>query len=115
MPEYILAFDFGLKHIGVAVGQTVTRTASPIDTLAARDGKLAWENVASLIDDWSPTALIVGLPLNMDGTESDMSSRARPFAQRLNELPAVGPVDHRVAATGAERGSGFGAAGDGFQ
>jgi putative Holliday junction resolvase len=80
---YVLAFDFGLKHIGVAVGQPVTATASPLTTLAARQGKPDWEALGRLVEAWQPQVLLVGLPLNMDDTESDMSAQARRFAAAL--------------------------------
>lgn len=79
----MLAFDYGTRKIGVAVGQTITRSASPLPALAARDGVPDWEQVAKLVESWKPQGFVVGLPLNMDGTESDMSARARKFARRL--------------------------------
>ena len=81
----VLAFDFGLKHIGVATGQTITRTATGLTTLAARDGKPDWMAVRKLVSEWRPIRLIVGLPLNMDDSESEMSERARAFAARLGK------------------------------
>ena len=78
-----LCFDYGEKRIGVAVGQTVTGTATPLATLAARDGTPDWSRVAALVAEWSPDALVVGLPLNMDGTEQALTARARRFANRL--------------------------------
>lgn len=96
----VLAFDFGLKHIGVAVGQTVTGTASPLQTLPARDGRPDWKAVRRLVDDWQPFKLLVGLPLNMDDTESEMSTRARSFARRLGEHTRleVVMVDERLTS-----------------
>ncbi len=85
----VLAFDFGLKHIGVAAGQTITRTASALTTLAARDGRPDWQAVRTLVSEWRPVRLIVGLPLNMDDSESDMSERARAFAARLTKETGV--------------------------
>jgi putative Holliday junction resolvase len=97
---YVLAFDFGLRHIGVAVGQTITRTATPLTTLFARNGKPDWAAVSRLVDDWRPTAVLVGLPLNMDGSESDMSARARKFADRLATLTGIRVelVDERLTS-----------------
>lgn len=89
MASVILAFDFGLKHIGVAVGQTVTRSASPLTTLAAKKGKPNWSEIVELIHQWRPDQLIVGLPLNMDDSESDMSQRARAFAGSLEKRTAI--------------------------
>lgn len=80
----MLAFDFGTQRIGVAVGQSVTGTASPLPALSARDGTPNWDHIAALIAEWQPRQLLVGLPLNMDGSESDMSTRAKKFANRLH-------------------------------
>ncbi len=80
---YVLAFDFGLRHIGVASGQTVTGTAGPLTTLRANGGRPDWLEVLKLIDTWRPVRLLVGLPLNMDGSESDMATKARQFARIL--------------------------------
>lgn len=78
-----MAFDFGLSRIGIAVGQQITGTASPVVVVAARDGKPDWVAVDKTVNEWQPGLFIVGLPLNMDGTESDMSVRAGKFARRL--------------------------------
>ena len=83
-PQLLLGFDFGTKQIGVAVGQTLTREARPLCNLRARDGIPQWEQIAALISEWQPQALVVGLPLNMDGTPSEMSVRAQKFANRLH-------------------------------
>ncbi|MBW5800380.1 Holliday junction resolvase RuvX [Halomonas elongata] len=79
----ILGFDFGTRRIGVAVGNELTRSARALDPLPARDGIPDWTRVARLVDEWRPDLFVVGLPLNMDGTESDMSTRARKFGKRL--------------------------------
>ncbi len=79
----ILAFDFGTSRIGVAVGQAVTETATPLKPVAARDGAPDWNLITALVQEWQPQAFVVGLPLNMDGSLSDMSYRARKFANRL--------------------------------
>lgn len=88
MPEQgnrtVLTFDFGTKSIGVAIGQEVTGTASPLSALKARDGIPDWILIQKLIDEWQPQLLVVGLPLNMDGTEQDMTQRAKKFANRLH-------------------------------
>lgn len=82
--QLLLGFDFGTRQIGVAVGQTLTRQARPLCNLKARDGIPQWEQIAALLDEWQPQALVVGLPLNMDGSPSDMSLRAKKFANRLH-------------------------------
>ena len=82
-PRTLLAFDFGLKRIGVAVGQTLTGTANPLQTVAVRRDTPDWPAIARLMETWAPNALVVGMPLNMDGTEQDMSRRARRFGRQL--------------------------------
>ena len=81
----LIAFDFGEKRIGAAVGQTVTRTATPLETIPVRGTKPDWNAIGRLIDAWKPDALVVGLPLNMDGTEQPVTTLARRFADRLHE------------------------------
>lgn len=87
MPELgsrtVLAFDFGTTSIGVAVGQEVTGTASPLEALKARDGIPDWTLVGKLFEEWQPHLVVVGLPLNMDGTSQLMTQRAEKFANRL--------------------------------
>lgn len=84
IPRTILGFDFGLKNIGVAVGQELTNTASPLTVIRARDGIPNWDDIKTLIDQWKPQLLVVGLPLNMDDTEQEMTAAARRFGNRLN-------------------------------
>lgn len=83
-PRTILGFDFGLRNIGVAVGQELTKTASPLTMIRARDGVPNWDDIKTLIDEWKPQLLVVGLPLNMDDTEQEMTVAARRFGNRLN-------------------------------
>ncbi len=80
----IIAFDFGTRYLGVAVGQTVTGTASALKHLKMRDGGPPWVEIENLLEKWQPQQLVVGLPLNMDGSESEMSRMARRFANRLH-------------------------------
>jgi putative Holliday junction resolvase len=105
MPDdlIVLGFDFGLKHIGVAVGQTCTRTAQALTTLAARNGQPNWNEVAQLIHTWRPNALIVGIPLNMDNTEQPVTHAAKHFAEELATrypLP-IHHVDERLTTVDA--------------
>lgn len=79
-----LAFDFGTKSIGCAVGQRITGTAQALKPIPAKEGIPHWESLSHLIHLWQPQVLIVGLPLNMDGTEQPLTQRAKKFAQRLN-------------------------------
>jgi len=83
LPKILLAFDFGMKRIGVAIGQIVTQTARPLETLKAINGEPHWDLVAKLISKWSPDAIIVGIPLNMDGTSQKITENAREFAKKL--------------------------------
>lgn len=80
----VLAFDFGTKSIGVAVGQEITGTAAPLDALKAQDGIPNWDKVGEIFAQWQPHLVVVGLPLNMDGTEQDVTHRAKKFANRLH-------------------------------
>lgn len=82
--SYIIGFDYGLKNIGVSIGQNITRTASEQPSLAARDGIPNWEHIEKLLTEWKIDTAIVGLPLNMDGTDSEIATRARKFANRLH-------------------------------
>ena len=102
-PKILLAFDFGKKRIGVAVGQTVTQTARPLVTIAAKDGTPDWQTVTPLIKKWQPDALIVGIPLNMDGTDQPLTDDARAFAKHLKDqynLP-VFEMDERLTTKDA--------------
>ena len=86
----ILAFDFGTQHIGVAVGQTITKTSSPLIVInVAREGKEIWNTISNLIDEWKPDQLLVGKPLNMDGTPSDMMKKVDPFFQKLQKISDI--------------------------
>ena len=79
----LLCFDFGLKQIGVAYGQTLTATANGLRIIKASDGAPNWSQVTEVINEWKPSLLLVGLPQNMDGTASELSERASRFARRL--------------------------------
>ena len=83
-PRLLLGFDYGTKQIGVAVGQAITGQARELCVLKAQNGVPDWQKVEALIKEWQPDAIVVGLPLNMDGTKSEMSERAEKFARRLN-------------------------------
>ncbi|AJJ02621.1 putative Holliday junction resolvase [Yersinia pseudotuberculosis IP 32953] len=80
----IIAFDFGTKSIGVAIGQEVTGTARALTAFKAQDGTPDWQQVEKLLKEWQPNLVVVGLPLNMDGTEQPLTARARRFANRLH-------------------------------
>lgn len=104
----VLGFDFGMKRIGVAVGQTVTHSARPLIILSALDGVPHWNEVAKLIHDWQADALIVGLPLKMDNSTQPVTFCAKRFANKLNakfKLP-VHLVDERFSSIEAQQLSG---------
>lgn len=103
--QRLMAFDFGTKRIGIAVGQRLTGTGEPLSPIKANDGIPNWQELERIIDDWNPDAFVVGLPLNMDGTPSSMSARANKFAKRLEGRY------HRRAFTHDERLSSFEAKG----
>lgn len=95
-----MAFDFGLRQIGVAVGNCLLASTQPLTVLPATEGVPDWQAVAKLIQEWRPELLVVGEPLNMDGGPSEMSERASKFARRLHGrlgLP-VEMVDERLSS-----------------
>jgi putative Holliday junction resolvase len=100
----ILAFDFGTKNIGVAYGQTITRSTSELESLKASDGIPNWSELEKLISEWKPEIVLVGLPLNMDGSESELSIRARKFANRIHGRfgVAIEMVDERLSTREAK-------------
>jgi putative Holliday junction resolvase len=103
-PKIIIAFDFGMKRIGIAIGQTVTQTARPLDTIQAKDGHPNWQAITKLIKNWLPDALVVGIPVNMDGTSQPITFRALEFATLLRErfnLP-VFEIDERLTSKDAK-------------
>lgn len=79
----VMGFDYGTTKVGVAVGQSVTGTATPIAVMSSKDGAPDWRAIEKLVSDWAPDMFVVGLPLNMDGSESEMSQKARRFARQL--------------------------------
>ena len=102
VPQTLLAFDFGLKRTGTAVGNTLTRTARPLRTIAA-EGDARFAAIAALLAEWQPDALVVGVPFHPDGAEHDNTRRARRFARQLRGRfgLAVHEVDERWSTTEA--------------
>ncbi len=101
----LLGFDYGERRIGIAVGQRLTATARPLETIGQVAGKPDWARIGQLIEQWQPDLLVVGLPLGMEGDEHELSRAARRFANRLNgrfHLP-VELVDERLTSIEAER------------
>lgn len=108
MPEgatrTVLAFDFGIRRIGVAVGEPETGTAHPLPAIVALGTAARLAQVASLTEEWRPSAIVVGLPLGEDGTPHEMTRRAERFARQLEQrfgLP-VARVDERYSSVEAE-------------
>ena len=102
MSETLLGFDYGARRIGVAVGQTLTGTASPLATLECRDAP-DWDAIAALIQEWRPQRLIVGMPRHLDGREHELKPVIERFARRLEGrfgLPVV-LVDERLTSAEA--------------
>jgi putative Holliday junction resolvase len=106
--DTIFAFDFGVKRIGVAMGNTMLRQAEPLKVISAIDNAKRFADIQKLLDEWKPALLVVGLPMHPDGNEHDMTARARRFANQLHgrfSLP-VELVDERYssAVISAKRG-----------
>ena len=85
----IVAFDFGTKKIGVAVGQTETFTSSPLQIIYNEQEKTNWNEISILIEEWNPDLILVGKPLNMDGTESDIMKKVDKFLNKLEKISKV--------------------------
>ncbi len=105
----LLGFDYSQKKIGVAVGQQLTNTASALTTLICAHKKIDWSAIDELFRQWKPAACVVGLPLNMDGTEQDISLLARNFGQQLKtryQLP-VYFMDERLTSREASHLLGY--------
>ena len=83
--ETLICFDYGEKRIGVAVGQTLTATATPLETIHVHNSKPDWDRIAALLHQWRPAALVVGQPLNMDGSRQLLTELAERFARQLEQ------------------------------
>ena len=106
MSGTLLAFDFGTRSIGVAIGQRITGTARPLTAIKAQDGTPDWNIIGRLLKEWQPEAVIVGLPLNMDGTEQPLTARARNFANKIHGRFGVAITlhDERLSTVEARAG-----------
>ena len=82
----IVAFDFGEKKIGVAVGQTSTYTSSPLQVIFNNHDKVNWNEISVLLEEWRPELILIGKPLNMDGTDSEMMKKVDAFYKKLESL-----------------------------
>ena len=103
-PETILAFDFGARRIGVAVGQQVTDSANPLGVIRNAEKGPDWDHIQWLIREWSPARLVVGMPLHADGSASAVTKLVDSFIQDLARfgLP-IDPVDERYTSVEAEQ------------
>ncbi len=103
-PRVVIAFDFGLRRIGVACGDTVSRTAAPLAAVSNGTDGPHWEAVAAVVRDWQPALIVIGLPYNVDGSESSMTARVRGFADEIERRYAlqVVLVDERYSSREAE-------------
>jgi putative Holliday junction resolvase len=108
-PAVAMGIDYGKKNIGIAVGQTLTQSARPLAVLRYSDTKqskkILFVQLKQLVDEWKPDVLVVGWPLNMDGSESELCNEVKKFAARLNmenNLP-VAFVDERLTSREAKR------------
>jgi putative Holliday junction resolvase len=100
MVEIVLGFDFGIKRIGIAMGNTLTGQAQPLSVIKAVDNATRFKVIGELIEQWRPARLVVGEPRHPDGAEHDMTQRARRFANQLTgrfSLP-VTLVDERYSS-----------------
>lgn len=103
-PFYALSFDFGTKSIGVAVGQSVAATAKELTPIKAKEGIPNWNDIQQLLAEWTPEIVLVGLPVNMDGSEMEMTRRARKFGRRIEGRYAqkIEFVDERLTTREAK-------------
>lgn len=103
-PKTAMAFDFGLKNIGIAFGQTLTGTATELKPITAKNGTPNWSQIEEIIKEWKPEVLLVGLPLNMDNTESELCARTRKFGKRLHGRfgKTVEMIDERLSTRAAK-------------
>jgi putative Holliday junction resolvase len=99
----VIGFDFGMKRIGLAVGQLLTATATPLPAIKARDGIPDWQQLTCIIQQWQPKILVVGVPVHMDGSEQELTFAAKRFMQRLKQhyqLP-IYAMDERLTTEDA--------------
>ena len=108
-PQMIMAFDFGTQKMGMAVGQALIESATPLALFPMKDGIPNWDELHKIIKQYQPNVFLVGLPLNMDDSESELSARARKFARRLRHQTNIETlmVDERLTTREAREELGF--------
>ena len=99
-----LGIDFGLSRIGLATGQRITRTASPIGTIKAKSGEPDWIRLKKIIEEWSPHLIVVGMPLDVGGTENYMCLKVQAFIEKLQQHVAIPiiTIDEHLSSVEAE-------------
>ena len=103
VPRTILAFDFGLCRIGVAIGQDVTGSASPLGVVAHRDNGVDHDAIAALVKEWRPSGIVVGMPSHADGSPSDIQEAVEAFIEELQRYElSIDTVDERYTSVEAE-------------
>ena len=105
--QTLLAFDYGEKRIGVAVGNTITKTAEPLTIIQQKNQDERWKVIEQLIQEWQPKILIVGLPKHPDGAEHEMTYKAKRFGNQLNGRfqKQVVWVDERYTSVSVDGGN----------
>lgn len=100
-----LGFDYGRARIGVAIGQSLTRRARPLKTIRAFNGEPEWQTMDKLVKEWQPRAAVIGYPLRIDGSETDISRAAKHFAEQLGERYRIATElhDERLTSKAAEQ------------
>jgi len=102
-PVTVMSFDYGTEKIGIAIGQSISSTAEPLTIIRAKDGIPNWSQIMGLTESWRPNYFVVGLPYNLDGSDSKLLQRALKFAKRLNgrfNIPTFG-IDERLSSKAA--------------
>jgi putative Holliday junction resolvase len=107
MSKTILAFDFGERRIGVAVGNTITKTSEPLNIIQEKNQQDKFQVIEALIQEWQPQLLVVGLPTHPDGAEHEMTQKAKRFGNQLNGRfqKEVIWVDERYTSVSVEDGN----------
>ncbi len=103
MPDTILAFDYGRRRIGVAVGQAITASATPVGTVNNDHSGIDWATIESMIKDWQPSCLVVGMPAHADGSDAEVAQHVRAFMDSLKRFDLrIDSVDERYTSIEAE-------------
>lgn len=101
----VLAFDFGERRIGIAVGEHLISSANPLTTIDSESNEVRFTMITQLVNEWHPKLLVVGLPLSLDGSETEVTQLCKKFARRLNgrfNLPVI-MIDERYSSTEASQ------------